>query len=484
MGENLREDTIQALYWSFLERFGNQGIQFVISIILARLLLPEDFGLVAMLSIFIAIGHAFINSGFGQALIQKKDVAYIDECSIFFFNIVIACVIATLLFITAPLIGNFYSSPRLIPITRVLSLTFILNSFGLIQRTLLSKSLDFKTQFKVSLLATVLSGSICVTLALNGWGVWSLVALMLGSDLFSTVFLWFFCSWKPSLKFSLNSLKSMFNFGSSLFLVSLTNSVFVNIYQLIIGKYFSATALGYYSRAKSLSMYPVGILNSVLSQVSFPVLSKIQNEKEQLKNATKKSLTMIVLITFPLMAGLALVAKPLVLILLTEKWLLSVPYMQLFCIIGMLSPILTINLNVLNAQGRSDLYLKIDIINKFLILVSVVITYRFGITVMLYGQIVNYFIAYFLSTHYTEVLLNYSFFMQIKDMLPTITVTFLMGIFVYILKFFPFSSQLMLLIAQITTGIFIYASLCYLFKLPQFFEAIKIIKTIKSDSKV
>jgi teichuronic acid exporter len=482
--KNLRADTIEALFWSFLERFGAQGIQFIISIFLARLLLPEDFGLVAMLSIFIAIGHAFINGGFGQALIQKKDVAYIDECSVFYFNILIAFLSATLLFVVAPLIGDFYDSPRLVPITRLLSLTFILNSFGLVQRTLLSKSLDFKTQFKVSVLASTLSGALSVTLALNDVGVWSLVALMVGSELFSTVFLWYFCSWKPSLKFSFNSLKSMFSFGSRLFLVSLINSVFENIYQLIIGKYFSTSALGFYSRANSLYKYPVTMLNSVVSQVSFPVFSKIQNKKEQLKNATKKSLTMIVLITFPLMVGLAVVANPLVIILLTEKWLLSVPYLQLLCIIGMLYPIQVINLNVLNAQGRSDLFLKIIIINKILILIAVVVTYRFGIIAMIYGQIVNSFIAYYLYAYYTGVLLKYSIFMQIKDMSPIIVVSFIMGVTVNALKYYPFSSQLALLIIQIITGVFIYTGFCYLFKISAFIEILQILKTFNKQFKV
>lgn len=483
MSDNLKKNTLKALFWSFLERFGTQVIQFVFSIIMARLLMPEEFGLIAMLSIFVAMGNTFVNSGFGQALIQKQDVKHIDECSMFYFNILVAILATIILFFCAPLIADFYNQPQLIQMSRVLSLIFIFNALGLVQRTLLNKNLDFKTQFKVSLLASLFAGIVSVGLAFNGFGVWSLIALYLCTDFFNTVFLWFFSSWRPSLIFSIISLKSMFSFGSKLFIVSLTNSVFTNIYKLLIGKFFNASALGFYSRADSLYKYPVVILNSVVSQVSFPVFSKIQDDKKRLKSLIRKSLKTITLITFPLMVGLMLVAHPLVQILLTEKWLPSVPYLQLLCIIGMLYPILAINLNALNAQGRSDLYLKIDVINKILVIITVFITYRFGITAMIIGQIINSLISYYLYSYYTNKLLGLGIITQIRNMFPAFSISIVMGFLIYCVKYLSINNQLLLLVTQITLGGLIYISLCFIFKISAFMEIISIVKGFRPSKK-
>ena len=483
MSDNLKKDTLNALFWSFTERFGTQVIQFIFSIIMARLLMPEEFGLIAMLSIFVAMGNTFVNSGFGQALIQKQDSNHIDECSIFYFNILVAIFATIILFFCAPLIADFYDQPELAPMSRVLSLIFIFNALGLIQRTLLNKKLEFKTQLKVSLSASLISGIISIWFAFNGFGVWSLIALYLCNDFFNTLFLWLLSSWRPSLIFSMYSLKSMFSFGSKLFIVSLTNSVFVNLHQLIIGKFFSPSALGFYSRADSLYKYPVVILNSVVSQVSFPVFSKIQDDKKQLKLLVRRSLKTITLITFPLMIGVAVVANPLIEVLLTKKWLPSTFYLQLLCVIGMLYPILAINLNALNAQGRSDLYLKIDIINKILILIIIFITYRFGITAMIIGQIVNSLFSYFLYSYYTGKLLGLTIINQIRDMFPVFSISIVMGLLIYCVKYLSIDNQLLLLITQITLGGLIYISLCFIFKISAFMEVISIVKGFRLSKK-
>ena len=476
MSDNLKKETITALFWSFLERFGTQFIQFFISITLARLLLPEDFGLIAMLSVFIALSNTFINSGFGQALVQKKDAKYIDECSIFYFNIVISFLSMILLFFTAPLIAEFFNQPQLCQMTRVLSLSIVFNALGLVQRILLTKKIDFKTQLKVSLLSIIISALLSITLALNGFGVWSLVALFLCKDFFSSIFLWFYSSWRPSLIFSVISLRSMFSFGSRLFIVSLLNSIFTNIYQLIIGKFFSPAALGFYSRADTFYKYPVTLISGVFSQVTFPVFSKIQDDKQRLKSAIQKSLKTITLITFPLMVGLMLVAHPLVEILLTEKWLPSVPYLQLLCVIGLVYPLSVINLNALNAQGRSDLFLKIDIINKVLILIVVIITYQFGIKAMIIGQIINSLVSYYLYSYYTNKLLGLGIITQIRDMFPAFSISIVMGFLIYCVKYLSINNQLLLLITQIIVGGLTFVSLCFIFKISAFIEVISVVK--------
>lgn len=478
MQENLKSATFIALFWSFLERTSYQGVQFIISIVIARILLPEEFGLMAMLTIFIAIGHSFVNSGFGQALIQKQDATYTDECSIFYFNILVAVIFTGVLFFSAPLIAKFYDQPQLTPITKVLSFVFIVNSLGLIQRTLLTKDLDFKTQLKVSLLSTSISGVVAISLALNGFGIWSLVILSFSNELLSTIFLWSLRPWRPSFLFRIEALKLMFGFGSKLFIVSVTNSLFMNIYQLIIGKLFSASDLGYYSRANSLSRYPSMIINSIVGQVSFPLFSKVQDNKEQLRNITQKALKMVTIITFPLMLGIAAVSDPLVKILLTDRWIESVPYLQLLCLVGMLLPIQAINLNALNAQGRSDLHLRVDIIIKFLVVLFLAITYRFGIIAIIYGQIINSFIAYYLYSYYNGKILKYNFLKQIRDIFPSFIVSSIMAVAVFSLNYLPFTSTILLLITQVISGIVLYVCICYIFKIEQFMELLHLTKNI------
>ncbi len=477
MSDGLKSKTLHALFWSFLERFGQQGIHFVISIILARLLLPEQFGLIAMLTIFMAIAQSFINSGFGQALIQKQDVTHIDECSIFYFNILVGFLAAGLLCLAAPWIAGFYNQPLLVPLTCALSLNLIINAFGLVQTTLLTKHIDFKTQLKVSVIATVISGTIGVTMALNGFGVWRLVEQSLSSNLFRTALLWLFNTWRPSLAFSFISLRSMFAFGSRLLASGLLDTIFNNIYPVVIGKLFSPMALGFYSRAEGLQKRPIKNLYSTTSRVTFPVFSSVQNDKPRLKRGVRKALSMLVMINFPMMVGLAIVAKPLVLVLLTEKWAPCIPYLQLLCIVGMLYPVHAINLNVLKAQGRSDLFFRLEILKKILMVIAIAITYRWGIIAMIYGQIATSCLGYFLNAYYTGKMLDYPITEQLHDLMPSLVLASTMGLGVYALKYANIANQLALLFAQIITGIVIYASLCYIFRISSFMEVIEIIKS-------
>ncbi|MDA8673848.1 lipopolysaccharide biosynthesis protein [Gammaproteobacteria bacterium] len=477
MSDNLKNKTLDAIIWSATERFGLQGIQFVVSIILARLLLPEDFGLIAMLAIFIAIADAFINSGFGQALIQKKGATHADECSIFYFNVVLGFLVAALLSLAAPWIADFYNQPQLILMIYALSFNLILSALGLVQVTLLSKHLNFKVKQKVSLISAVGSGTIGVTMALKGFGVWSLVTMQVSDTLFRTSLLWLFNTWRPSWTFSFNALRSMFVFGSRIFLVGLLNAFFVNIYSLVIARLFSPMALGFYTRAESLQKLPVMSIAGVINQVTFPVFSSIQDNKPRLKRALSEALSMMELIVFPMMVGLAIVAKPLVLVLLTEKWLPIVPYLQLFCVIGVLYPIQLINLSVLNAQGRSDLFLRLQIIQYILIIITILITYRWGITAMIYGKITCSFIACYLCSYYTQKILGYSIIEQVKDLIPTLALSGLMGLGVYALKYTLINDELTLMIAQIVTGIVIYSSMCYFFRISSFMKITRLIKT-------
>jgi len=474
---SLKSKTLHALFWSFFERIGQQGIQFVISIILARLLLPEQFGLIAMLMIFMAIAQSFISSGFGQALIQKQDATHIDECSIFYFNIFVGFLVSGLLCIASPWIAGFYNQPLLVPLTCALSLNMIINAFGLVQTTLLTKQIDFKTQLKIRVIDTVLSGTIGIAMALNGFGVWSLVAQSLASNFFRTILLWFFNTWRPSLVFSLDSLRRMFTFGSRLLASGLLDTVFQNIYIVVIGKLFSPADLGFYSRAKRFQQLPVDNISSIISRVTFPVFSSVQDDKPRLKRGVRKALAMLVMINFPMMIGLAIVARPMVLLLLTEKWAPCIPYLQLLCVVGMLYPLHVINLNVLIAQGRSDLFFRLEILKKILIVIAIAVTYRWGITAMIYGQIATSCFSYILNSYYTGKMLDYPITEQIQDLIPSLTLASIMGGGVYAFHYAPIVNQSALLLVQIMTGGVLYAVLCYIFRISSFMEVIEMVKS-------
>ena len=474
--DTLRHKTTRALFWSFLETAGLQGIQFIISIILARMLLPEQYGLIAMLAIFMAIAQTFINSGFGQALIQRKNINHVDECSIFYFNILVSFLAAGLLCLAAPWVADFYNQPLLIPLTRVLSLNLIINAFGAIQTTLLTKLLDFKTQLKVSMIATFLSGTIGITMAFNGFGVWSLVAQSLSSNLFRTILLWFFTNWRPSLVFSLKALREMFGFGSRFLASGLLDTVFRNIYVVVIGKLFAPAALGLYSKAHKLQKFPTVSLSSIIGRVTFPVFSTIHDDSNRLKSCMRKALTTVAFANFPLMIGLALVAEPLILLLLKEKWLPCVPYLQLLCIAGLLYPLHVINRHILMAKGRSDLFLRLEVLKKILVVISIAVTYQWGIIALIYGQIIVSVVAYYINSYYTGKLIGYPLKEQVFDFAPYLGLGIVMGTAVYSVRWLAFSSSAVLLVSQVLAGVFFYTAMNYIFKMSAFVNILEILR--------
>lgn len=425
--ENLRDKTLSGLFWNLSEWVGIRVIQFLPTIILARLLTPEQFGLIGMLILFVAVTQTFLDSGFGLALIRKKDATYTDECSIFYFNILIGALSVLILFFAAPLIADFYNQPILTGLTRWLSLDILITAFSLIQITLLTRKLDFKTQVKANLFATLAGGVIGVTAAYLGFGVWSLVIQTISNTILQTVTLWLVCDWRPAFIFSLDSLRGMFGFGSRLFAAGLINTFFDNLYQAFIGKVFSAASLGYYTRALSMKRMAVDTTGDALHRVMYPALASVQNDVERLKRAYRKSMTLVTFVHFPLMLGLVVVARPLFILIFSAKWEASVPFFQLMCIAGLLYPLHVENLEILKIKGRSDLFLKLEIIKKLMIVVSIFITYRWGIQAMLTGNIVLTVIAYYLNSYFSGNLINYSMKAQVLDILPSFFFACLMG---------------------------------------------------------
>jgi len=468
--DSLKSKTLHALSWSFVEAIGLQSVKFVIGIILARLLFPEQFGLIAMLYVFIAVANAFIESGFGAALIQKRDATPIDLCSIFYFNIAVGLAASGFFCLAAPFIAAFYNQPILAPLARAMSLIIVINSLGLIQGIILARQIDFKTQTKVSLIAGVLSGTIGIVLAVAGFGVWSLAVQQIAASFFQTAFLWLFNPWRPSLRFSLQSLREMFGFGSRLLASGLLNQIFDNIYYVVIGRLFSAMSLGFFTCAMALAELPSRTLSGMVVRVTFPVFSTVQDDPPRLKRCLRKALTFLVFVNFPMMIGLAVIARPLVEVLLTEKWVACVPYLQLLCVTGLLYPLHLINLNILQALGRSDLFLRLEIIKKVLIVINIAVTWQYGISAMIYGMIVFSCICYVLNSHYTGILIGYPIGEQLRDLFAYLIMTVIMGGIVCVTGLFPFLNLFITLIMQISVGIIVYGCLCRMFRLEAFME--------------
>lgn len=469
MASELKKRALHGLAWSAVERFGMQGIQFVIALILARLLSPADYGLVGMLTIFIAIAQSFINSGFGTALIQKKNPTREDYSTVFYFNMVVSFFFYGVLFFAAPAIADFYQQPLLIDLTRVVALSFVINAMGLIQFTLLTKKIDFKTQSKVSISAIIISGSVGVFMAFSGFGVWALVAQTLISALARTVLVWIFNDWRPQKVFSLVSFKSLFAFGSRLLAAGLLDTVFKNIYLIVIGKLFNASALGFFTQAKKIQELPVFSITTIVQRVSFPIFSEVQDDRNQLKQGYQKTIRWSVFLVFPLMMGLAAIAPTFIEVVLTKKWMPSVPYLQLLCFAGMLYPVHALNLNLINVLGRSDLFLRLEIIKKTIISLSIIIGLYWGVMGLVIGSVVTSFIALWINTWYTGRLIEYGTSRQVADMVPYFIVSVLMAIMVYGLSYL-LETGIILLGLQMVGGVLGYYFLVRIFRLKAYAE--------------
>ncbi|WP_319481176.1 MOP flippase family protein [uncultured Draconibacterium sp.] len=454
----LKQKTINGLFWSFIDSFANQGVQFIVGIVLARILSPREFGLIGMLTIFIAISQSFVDSGFSNALIRKKNCTQEDYSTVFYFNLLVGLVFYFLLFVSAGSISNFFNEPQLNLLLKVLGIGVLLNAIGIIQRTILTKEINFKLQTRVSIVASIGSGTIAITMALMDYGVWSLVGLTLARFGLNTLFLWIWAKWKPLKVFSKESFNELFAFGSKLLISGLIDTIYRNVYYLIIGKYFSAIELGYYTRANQFKAFPSQNLNSIIGRVSYPVLSSIQDDKEKLRLAYQKIIRTTMLVTFCLMLGMAAVAKPMILTLIGEKWLPSVIYLQMLCFVGMFYPLHALNLNMLQVQGRSDLFLRLEIIKKILAIPTIIIGIFFGIKLMIAGMMVNTLIAYYLNSYWSGKMIGYSFGQQVKDIFPSLLLALLMAATVFILGNFLELAPIMKLFIQVLCGIvFIFA---------------------------
>jgi O-antigen/teichoic acid export membrane protein len=433
---SLKQKTLSGLIWTFIQQFIVQLISFCITIILARILLPKEFGLLAMLSVFIAVGNSLLEGGLTSSLIRSSGLSQEDYSTVFFFNLGGSVVIYLLVFMMAPYISAFYHQDILTLVLRIYALDFILNAFFGVQNARLTKEMNFKIQMAIQIPSVFIGGLLGVSLALNGFGVWSLVWMNLLQSFISTLLHWMYSGWLPSPVFSKRCFKQHFHFGYKMTLTGLLDILYRNIYVLIIGRYFSITQLGFYSRADSVSQLPVSNISAVINKVTYPMFATIVNDDLQLKRVYKKLMQQVLFWNAPVLIFLAVVAEPLFRLLLTSKWLPAVPYFQILCMAGVIYPLHAYNLNILKVKGRSDLILKLEMIKKVLCVAGILSVVSFGIYGLLYFQLGFNFLGYYINSIYSSKLINYPVREQISDIFPILVISFLSGIFCYALDHF------------------------------------------------
>lgn len=467
--ENLQHKTLKGVSWSFIDNTVTQGITFLVSLVLARLLTPDEYGLIGIVSIFIAVFNSIVDSGFSNALIRKKDASDEDYNTVFVTNIAVCVVLFVLMILSAPLIGQLFKRPELIPLTRVMSVVVLINAFAIIQRTLLVKRIDFKTQTKISLIASVTSGLVGIFMAVTGKGVWSLVAQIITRQFLNTLMLWVYAKWYPRLQYSWKSFKELFGFGWKLMVSGLINTIWQELYQMVIGLYYSPQTLGQYTRAYQFGTTFSSNINAVVSRVTYPVLSSIQEDKERLKAAYRKIIKCTMLITFTLMLGMAAVAEPMVRVLVGDQWLPCVPFLQILCFNLMLIPLQSINLNMLQVQGRSDLFLKLEIVKKIIAVFPICLGIFINIYWMLAGSVFTACISYYLNAYYSGIFLNYGIREQLADVLPSLGIALLMAVVVHSLSFIEINSFILLPIQLVVGAVFMWC-LCEWIKRDEYVE--------------
>lgn len=474
MPESLKKKTVKGVAWTSLDQVATLGFGFVIGVILARILSPDDYGLLAMITVFNAIAYAFINSGFGNALVRKPDLTENDNSTAFYFNIVAGVVMAGVIWLIAPLVAMFYDKPILCQLLRVEGLLLIVSSFTIVQNAQLTRALNFKAKMIINVASQVLAGAIAIVAAYRGFGVWSLVIQHIASGIIRMILLWVISPWRPRGQWDKRSFGYLWGYGSKLLASGLLDTIYGNIYPIIIGKFYSAADLGQYSRAQGYASMPSTSLTGVIQQVTFPVLSQIQDDDQRLGNNYRRMLRFTVFLVFPIMIGMAVLAHPLVVSLVTDKWIQCVPYLQIICFSSMWYPVHAINLNLLQVKGRSDLFLRLEIIKKILITVVVFVCVPFGIIGICCGSVFTSLACLAINTYYTGKLINVGFVRQMLDMTPTLLASLAMGAVVYF-AVIPFGSDVVKLAVGIPLGMVLYLGIAKVFRMPELQEALDII---------
>ncbi len=461
----LKSKAVFGLFWTFAQQFGTQLVSFVVSIFLARLLLPEQFGLIGMIAVFIHIGDALLKSGLTQSLIRNTGIEQDDYATVFFYNLGASLILYLAAYFTAPLLANFYEQPILAPLVQLYCLVFIISAFTAVQQTRMTIEMDFKKQTIISIPSIVLGGITGIVLAINGFGVWSLVWNQLVTALTRSIQFWIYSDWKPTWEFNVRKFKEHFSFGYKLTLSTLIQRIFASLYILVIGKFFSAAQVGFYTRADTMKNLPVTNLTMALEKVTYPLFSKIQNDTEKLKRVYRKVIMMVIFIIAPFMLSLGVLAEPIFRFLFTEKWLPAVPYFQILCIAGIFYPLHIYNSNVFMVKGRSDIFLRLTLVKQVLLVLGVIAGLPFGVLGLMWSQVVVSIISFFIIGHYTSKMINYSAWSQILDISPMLAVSVFVATCIYFLDLYiTNASDIVRIIIGALLSILLYLGLSYLLK--------------------
>lgn len=469
MAESLKNAAISGVTWKTIEKFSNYGIQFCISIVLARLLSPADYGTVGLLAIFFALAGLFKDCGFGSALIQKKNATQADYSTVFIYNVVSSVVIYAILFFSAPLIAKFYSLPILTPIVRVSAISFIIGGLTGVQYTKLTKELKFKTLSILSIISVIVTGTAGIIMAYYGWGVWALVFQGLVSSILMGVVVWILSGWHPTLEFSKDSFRSLFSFGSKLLGSNIINTIYNNLYTLVIGKVFNPATVGYYNRANGYAQLPTDTVMQLSLSISYPLLAKVSDNDSRLLNAYKKLLRTPLFALYPILTLLIVVAHPLIEVMIGAKWLPCAPMLQILCFRGFVFPLSHTNLNLLYVKGRSDLVLKLELMKKPIAFAILFATIPFGIIPMVTGCAAYSFVAFTFNCYYTKKFLNYGLKRQIAELMPIIVNCLAAAIVAYLCMHL-FTANLLQVLVGVLSGGITFILLSYLRKDESFIE--------------
>lgn len=470
--------TLVNFIWRFAERCGAQLVTFIVSIVLARILSPSDYGTIALVTVFTTILQVFIDSGLSTALIQKKDADDLDFSSVFYFNFIVCLILYIIMFVSAPCIADFYKDSNLITIIRVISLTLIISGVKGVQQSYVSRNMLFKRFFFSTLGGTIFSALLGIIMAYAGFGVWAIVFQQLSNNAIDTLILWITVKWRPIKKFSWIRLKHLLSFGWKMLASSLLDTVYNNLRNMIIGKLYTSADLAFYNQGDKFPKLIITNINTSIDSVLLPTMSNEQDNHVRVKDMTRRAIKISTYIMAPLMIGLAFCARPIVQLVLTDKWLPCVPYLQIFCVSYLFWPIHTANLNAIKAMGRSDLFLKLEIIKKFIGMILLIITMNISVMAMAYSLLISGLISQVINSWPNRYLLKYSYIDQIKDILPNIVIALIMGGFVYFISYLNLPI-LVSLVVQILSGGIIYLILSILTKNDSFIYLINILKSRK-----
>ena len=465
------------LIWRLLERFGAQGVTLIVSIILARILDPSTYGVVAIVMVITTILQVFIDGGMGNALIQKKDVDDLDYSSVFYFNIAFSIILYILLFIFSPIIANFYQNSQLTSYIRVLGILLLISGLKNVINAYISKTMQFKKYFFATLGGTIIAAIVGIFMAYKGYGAWALIIQNIANQSIDCIILWFSIDWRPKFIFSMNRLKNLLNYGWKLFASSLLDVVWNKMRQIIIGKKYTSSDLAFYDKAESFPIIMTDSLTSSINSVLFPSMSNRQDNIEKVKQLTKQAIKIGSFVIWPIMVGLAVCSDNWIRVILTDKWLPIVPYLKIFCITYAFFPIHTANLTAIKAVGRSDIFLKLEVIKKIVSLSLILFFMNYGIYALAISCIIDCFIGLIINSYPNKKLLSYSFAEQIKDIIPSLILSMFMGVIVYCVGLINLP-YLWLLILQIVTGIIAYVSFCLIFKVDNFKYCLSLIKSL------